>query len=318
MPMTRLPSLKSLRAFEAAGRRGSIKDAATELAVTPGAVSQQIKALEADLGVALFVRKTRAIHLTAAGQQLHPTISDAFLHMRQVIDEVRPKKTPKLRILATNAVISKWLLPRLHRFTVAHRDLQVHIESERPFDDASAHSADVEIRYAKAPPRDMFSRVLHTELMLVVASPTLLDRYAVTAPKDLRRVPVLHDTSSLYGSTVTRWEYWAQHAGLENTINLDTAMRFEQPPGGQTTDAAIAGSGVGLCGSLLVHGALSDGRLVCPFGPAVPSGRKYFVCCRPGREKEDHIRNFLSWARQEAAVLTTLNAICEASELPAE
>ena len=73
-----------------------------------------------------------------------------------------------------------------------------------------------------------------------------------------------------------------------------------------------------MCGSLLAHGALSDGRLVRPFGPAVPSGRKYFVCCRPGREKEDHTRSFLSWARQEAAVLTTLNAICEASELPAE
>lgn len=318
MPMTRLPSLSSLRAFEAAGRRGSIKEAAVELAVTPGAVSQQIKALEADLGVSLFVRKTRAIHLTAAGQQLHPTVSDAFLRMRQSIDEVRPKKTPKLRIHATNAIISKWLLPRLHRFTVAHRDLQVHIESERPFDDVSTLGADVEIRYGDAPPTDMFSEVIHTELMLVVASPMLLDRYAMTVPQDLRRVPVLHDTSSLFGNTVTRWEYWAQHAGLENTIDLDNAMRFEQPPGGQTTDAAIAGIGVGLCGSLLAHGALSDGRLVCPFGPAVPSGRSYFICCRPGREKEDHIHNFLDWVRKEAAVLTTLNAICEASELPAE
>ena len=195
MPMTRLPSLSSLRAFEAAGRRGSFKDAAVELRVTPGAVSQQIKALEADLGVALFVRKTRAIHLTAAGQQLHPTISDAFLQMRQVIDEVRPKKSPKLRIHATNAIISKWLLPRLHRFTVAHRTLQVHIESERPFDEASAHSADVEIRYAKAAPRDMYAEVLHTELILVVASPDLLDRYAVMVPQDLRRMPILHDTS---------------------------------------------------------------------------------------------------------------------------
>ena len=214
--MTRLPSLSSLRAFEAAGRRGSIKEAAVELAVTPGAVSQQIKALEADLGVPLFVRKTRAIHLTAAGQQLHPTVSDAFLRMRQSIDEVRPKKTPKLRIHATNAIISKWLLPRLHRFTVAHGDLQVHIESERPFDDVSTLGADVEIRYGDAPPTDMFSEVIHTELMLVVASPMLLDRYAMTVPQDLRRVPVLHDTSSLFGNTVTRWEYWAQHAGLDH------------------------------------------------------------------------------------------------------
>jgi len=318
MPMTRLPSLSSLRAFEAAGRRGSIKDAAEELAVTPGAVSQHIKALEADLGVALFVRKPRAIHLSAAGRQLHPAISAAFLQMRQAVDDVRPKTAPTLRIHATNAVISKWLLPRLHRFTAPRRNLQVHIESGPSLGNAGTPVADVEIRYAGKAPPDMYAEVLHQELMLVVASPTLLERYALETPLDLHQAPILHDTSNLGGSTLTRWEYWARHAGYDSIINLDKAIRFERPPGGQTTDAAIAGIGVGLCGSLLVHGALTDGRLICPFGPAVPSGSTCFVCCRPGREKEEHIRDFLSWARQEAAVLSTLNAMSDASGVAAK
>ncbi len=318
LPLTRLPSLSSLRAFEAAARRGSIKEAALELAVTPGAVSQQIKALEADLGVPLFVRKTRAIHLTPEGQHLQPTISEAFLQIRQIVDEVRPKTAPKLRIRSTNALISKWLLPRLHRFTQTHPTLQVHIESEQPSGLGSEGAADIEIRYALAPPRDVYAELLHQELMLVVASPTMLETHDIRDVHDLRRAPILHDTSFAHVGALTSWEFWAKRAGLPDAVDLSKAVRFEKPPGGQIVDAAIAGVGVAICGSLLTYAALADGRLVCPFGPVMESERSYFICCRPGREKEDHIREFLSWARQEAAVLTTLNAIREASELTAE
>ncbi|KUJ81382.1 LysR family transcriptional regulator [Ruegeria profundi] len=321
MPLSRLPSLLSLRAFEAAARRGSIKEAAYELSVTPGAVSQQIKALEADLGVALFVRKTRAIHLTPEGQRLQPTISEAFLQIRQVVDEVRPKKTPKLRISSSNALISKWLLPRLHKFTKDHPDVQVHIESENPSDHKTHATADIEIRYNSEPPEDRYTELLHRELMLVVASPGVLDTFDIKSPADIKAAQVLYDTTPMLDGSVPSWVLWSQHAGLPNVVDPSKAMRFERPPGGQIVDAAIAGAGVALCGSLLVYSALSDGRLVCPFGPVVETGFSYFICCHPGREREEHIREFMSWARKEAAVLSTLNAMREPSpgaDIPVE
>jgi len=313
MPLTRLPSLSSLRAFEAAARRGSIKEAALELAVTPGAVSQQIKSLEADLGVPLFVRKTRAIQLTPAGQSLQPKISDAFLQIRQSVDQVRPTKTPKLRISSTNALISKWLLPRLHKFTADQPDLQVHIDSELSAGEGAETVADIEIRYGRRAPRDLYVELLHREQMLIVASPQVLETYGVRDPKDIRRAPVLHETSFLVSGSLSSWEMWAKQAGLRDIVDPSKAVRFERPPGGQIVDAAIAGVGVALCGSMLTYAALADGRLVCPFGPVIASERNYYACCLPGRENEAHIRAFLSWIHKEAAILTTLNALCDTS-----
>lgn len=316
MPLRRLPALSSLRAFEAAARRISFKAAAEELSVTPGAISQQIRTLEADLGVQLFVRKTRAVELTPAGHQLQPSISQAFLQIRQAVDQVRPQTAPQLRISSTNALISKWLLPRLHRFTSEYPEIQVHIESHQPLDDGAVPETDIEIRYASAPPSDMYVELLHRELMLVVASPEVLDRYGVTSAEDLADAPILHDTHFVHAGSISSWELWAQHAGLPGVVDLSKAVRLERPPGGQIVDAAIAGVGVAICGSLLTHSALSDGRLVCPFGPILDSERDYYICCSKGREREAHIQNFLEWARKEAAVASSLHALRETSGRP--
>jgi len=314
--MSRMPKLGALRAFEAAARRGSFKDAASELSVTPGAISQQIKTLEADLGVTLFVRKTRAIHLTTAGQQLQPTLSEAFLQIRQAVDQIRPTGASNLRISSTNALISKWLLPRLHRFTTDHPGVQVHIDSHQTGGGGADSVADIEIRYASAPPKDMYVELLHRELMLVVASPAVLDVYGVASAADLHKAPILHDTHFIHAGAVSSWEVWAQNAGLPEAIDLSKAIRFERPPGGQIVDAAIAGVGIAICGSLLTHSALADGRLVCPFGPILESERDYYLCCARGRESETHIRDFLTWAHKEAAVVSTLQAMREASARP--
>jgi len=309
MPLSRLPSLLSLRAFEAAARLGSFKEAANELAVTPGAVSQQIKSLEADLQVPLFVRKTRAIHLTPEGQRLQPTISEAFLRIRQSVDDVRPRKIPKLRISSSNALISKWLLPRLHKFTKSHPEMQVHIESEHHLDPGGHVPPEIEIRYAKAPPDKRFAQLLHRELMLPVASPSFLETSGIRFATDIRSTQLLYDTTPMLEGSLSSWDLWSKNAGLANRFDPNRAIRFERPPGGQIVDATIAGAGIALCGSLLVYSALANGQLVCPFGPAVETGYSYFICCYPGREREDHIHEFMSWACEEAAVLSTLNAM---------
>ena len=194
-----------------------------------------------------------------------------------------------------------------------HPDLQVHIDSELSAGYGAEVVADIEIRYSSRAPRDLYVELLHAEQMLIVASPTVLETYGVTEPKDVYGAPVLHDTSFMVSGSLSSWEMWAKHAGLKNVVNPTKAIRFEKPPGGQIVDPAIAGVGIAICGSLLSYAALADGRLVCPFGPMISSGRNYYACCLPGRENEDHIRAFLSWLRAEAAVLTTLNALCDIS-----
>lgn len=311
MPLTRLPPLASLRAFEAAARRGSIKDAAEELAVTPGAVSQQIKALEADLGVLLFARKTRAIYLTAEGQRLQPTVTEAFLQLRQAVDQIRPGGTRRLRINSTNAIISKWLLPRLHRFNAANPNLTVHIETEPYLNPMTEYAPDVLISHYKSAPWELYAKPIYRELILPVAAPRWLDDMNIKTPDDIARATILHDTSLTFFKQPSSWELWAKAAKLRTPLDLSRAIIFEPHAADQVIDAAVSGAGITIARSLLAYSALSDGRLICPFGPVIESGMTYYVCCREGREEEPHIQSFLSWACKEAAVLSTLNALLE-------
>ena len=131
MPFRRLPALGSLRAFEAAARHTSFKAAATELSVTPGAVSQRVKLLEEDLGVSLFERGPRGVSLTDAGRQLQPTLTTAFMRMRDAVDAVRARERAPLRLDSSGPIIRKWLLPRLHRLYRAAPDARAQHRLDR-------------------------------------------------------------------------------------------------------------------------------------------------------------------------------------------
>lgn len=129
MPLSRLPSLSALRAFEAAARLSSFKEAAAELAVTPGAISQQIRILEEDLGVALFERAPRRVTLTAAGLDLMPELTDGFVRIRDAVDRARGPQEQQVKICAAGMVIRNWLLPRLHKISAAHREVRTQMRA---------------------------------------------------------------------------------------------------------------------------------------------------------------------------------------------
>src|SRR5687767_871129 len=114
--MRRLPPLSALRAFEAAARHGSFKRAASELAVTPTAISHQIRSLEELTGVALFKRDTRKVVLTEAGAQLYPVLREGFDAFEKALDRLVPGTAgAQVTISATNAFTTNWLVPRMHR-----------------------------------------------------------------------------------------------------------------------------------------------------------------------------------------------------------
>lgn len=308
MPFRRLPSLSALRAFEAAARHGSFKSAAGELSVTPGAVSQQIRLLEADLGVALFLRTGREVKLTEAGMVLRPGLTAAFLQMHETLEKVRPSSRTTLRLNATASVITKWLMPRLHRFTSKHPNLDVRVETEYALNAFDETGPDVSIRLTETPPDTLYARKLHDELLLPAASPAFIERENLRGPKDLYRVPLVHDASLEHVSEHLSWKSWFAAAGLMGEVP-DTAIRFEQFSADYVVDHAVAGGGVILGRSLLVHEALSDGRLMCPFGPLLAVDWGYYLLCRKDRKDAPAIRAFMDWAVQEAAMLSTLRAM---------
>ena len=114
------PPLKALRAFEAAARHLSLTRAALELNVTPGALSHQIRGLEDHLGVKLFDRGVRSIALTAAGKALHPGLQAGFLHLRDALASLKTAGDTRVLVVSTPpGFTSKWLAPRLYRFSIA-------------------------------------------------------------------------------------------------------------------------------------------------------------------------------------------------------
>ena len=124
------PPLNALRAFEAAARHLSLTKAALELNVTPGALSHQIRGLEDHLGLKLFDRGVRSIALTAAGKALHPGLQAGFLHIRDALASLNRLSDARVLVVSTPpGFTSKWLAPRLYRFSIAYPEIDVRVSS---------------------------------------------------------------------------------------------------------------------------------------------------------------------------------------------
>lgn len=302
MPLRRLPPLGSLRAFEAAARLSSFKAAASELSVTPGAVSQQIRTLEDDLGVKLFTRSVRSVTLTVAGRQLQPALSEAFLQIHDAVDQVRPTLQAGLKVESSGPIISKWLLPRLHRFAERYPELAVSIQAVNHISEISSDSPDIFIRFNEAPGPGLFAMKLCDEYLLPLASPELIERLDLSEPSDIARAPLLHDTShEVFGKTPD-WGAWFARAGL-NPAQAARGMRFDPRSADHAIDAAVNGTGVVLGRRFLAREDMIERRLVCPFGPVLPMNVSYFIVCRRGDETRPEVAAFINWTREEAAAL---------------
>lgn len=308
MPMSRLPSLLSLRAFEAAARRGSIKDAAAELAVTPGAVSQQIKSLEADLGVDLFVRKTRAIELTRYGRQLQPDVTQSFLKLRQAVDDVRPKSAQRLTVHAAGMIIRGWLLPNLHRFTEAAPKVKVKVETLHSWEDFDFGEDEVAFRLARTPPSTVYARRIHKLILLPVATQDFIARHNVKAPEDFYRLPLLEDVILRLFDDHAAWDLWFEQAGLTKG-RPEYEMTFDRLSADYALDMALDGKGVMLGWSIQVFHAIAQGRLRFVCGPVLETGFNYYLMCAKSQAKKPHVAAFMDWVEKEAAVLSTLHAL---------
>ena len=250
-----LPPLNALRAFEAAARHLSVKGAAAELNVTPGAVSQLLKALEARLGVALFRRVNRGILLTEAGRDYLPPVRNAF---RQIADATRRLTAAVdsgiLTVSVTPFFASAWLVPRLAGFQAAHPEIDLQVVTANALANFGRDGVDVAIRHGLGRYPGLHSeRVLAVEIV-PVAAPALAERLGLPAnPAALARWPLIHDAER------KGWLLWFEAQGIAE-FGPPRGPAFDES--GLLLQAVLAGQGAGLLPAAMVASEIESGRLV--------------------------------------------------------
>ncbi len=293
----RLPPLNALRAFEAAARHLSFTKAAEELFVTQAAISHQVKALEESLGLQLFRRFNRRLMLTDAGQAYLPPLRDALDQIATATDRLcKAEDSAALKVSVLPSFAAKWLLPRLSRFRALHPEFDVLVHAAGHLVDFERDGVDVAIRYGRGRYPGLETTFFMDDVVFPVCSPTLLEgAKPLGKPEDLRHHTLLHDPTT--DDTSKDWVTWLKAAGV-------TGVDASRGPGftdsSMVLQAAIEGQGVALGRSALAGNDLEAGRLVQPFGPAIPSDYRYYVVLPPGAAARPKVQVFKDWLLAEA------------------
>ncbi len=297
--MHKLPPLTELRAFEAAARHLSFKMAATELHVTPTAISHQIKLLERYCARTLFRRRPRPLRLTKAGEQLFPVIRDGFQTFADVLATVRPSATAgRLRITATNAFAARWLVPRLPSWRAAHPRLKLDILGTDAVLDLAAGEADIAIRYARRPPTVGHCIELTRDVFRVVASPHLVgDQGKLLSPAELANFPLIEIEWPSSEQDAPNWHRWQTAAGrrLKRVPDLARLQSLAFREELHAIEAAISGQGIAICSDVLVAPELASGALVQVSKLTLP-GYRFYLLHRLEHPNLAAIRAFTTWA----------------------
>lgn len=246
-------SLSALATFEAAARLVGFTRAAEELGVTQAAVSRQIKLLEAELGMPLFIRGHRKVELTPAGVVLARALTEAFDQVAEALDTIRrPAAANTVTFGATLGFMHFWLLPRLPAFRAVYPDVQLRLVSQDTGFDLRRDAVDLLIQYGTPPFDGARCLAALPDVVFPVAAPTI-----DAAGKSLDQLPLIG--CEWLEPSWLNWRSWAQMAGQPPLQNVN-ALRFSQ-----YTDAiyaAVGGEGVALGWKSLIGQHLADGRLV--------------------------------------------------------
>jgi LysR family transcriptional regulator, glycine cleavage system transcriptional activator len=294
----RLPPLDLLLAFESAARHLSFTRAAAERFVTQSAVSRQIRALEDDLGVALFARQHRALLLTPAGEKLLLACQSMLAQMRRTVAGIRaPAAREVLAMSTTPSFASLWLIPRLRDFTQANPGIDVRLDASYEIRDLRADGFDIAVRYQRANAGD--GEPLFSESMLAVCAPSLLKARTppLKTPADLHAHTLLQIEIAPGTGMPLEWESWLSAHGLPE-LQPRSVVTFSSY--NEVVAAALEGQGVALGRRPLIDGLLRQRKLVAPFGDIKQTAKAYFVLTDPASRVRPAVRSMELWLRVQA------------------
>lgn len=289
MRLSRPPPTRNLRVFCVAARHRSFKLAADELYLTPSAVSHQMKELEEALGVDLFVRKPRALELTAAGSLLLEEIEPLLAALDRSLAQIARRSGRRtLRILLPPFFASELFIPRLTGFCAEHREIDIQIDTRDPRPCLHPPTADVSILLADTEPQGVQASRLFALSLTAVCAPQHAAAVARLGSAVLQGMPLIVHKPRPYA-----WASWAEQVGLEapaprNVIELDTMYAVVR--------AAERGVGVALVPSRLCEAWFRSGSLVRIFATELATADTYFLVSRRKDEDRPEIRALSAWA----------------------
>lgn len=270
-----LPPLKALQAFEAVARLGSVSDAAAELFVTPGAISQQIKKLESSLGIRLVERNGRGVELTSWGAAYHLDIVGPFAALRQAQATLHRKRAGSGLVVSCLATVaSRWLGPQLFDWQVLNPASKIRLvgaEAEpRLFEDG----VDFRLSYGSKSQSFDHHAPLFTDWVVPACAPGLIAGKDIRAPEDIFGCPLIGIEWDESHRPPPTWSDWAARAGI-SPREVSTELSFSLSSA--ALDAAVNGRGFVLAQIAMIREDLASGRLVVPVDMRLQLGESYFL-----------------------------------------
>lgn len=282
-----MPSLSALRAFSVFAETGNLSAAGAELNVSHAAISQQLRALEAHMGVPLLDRSGRALRLTAEGEILAQALSLGFGAIRSTVQDLSSRGAGRaLHVSCTPMFATHWLMPRLPGFRAAHPAIDLVIDPTGEVVELKPGGIDIALRYGMGQWSGLEAEMLLNSPIAVVAAPELLDGREVSAPEDLLDLPWLEEIGTNEAS------HWLASRGVKPEI---TAGRIVLP-GNLLMDALLEGQGVAVSVRDFVARDVAAGRLTELF--CEKQGRGYHIVHRKGVLRSG-ARHFVNWLRRE-------------------
>lgn len=290
----RLPNLTALRAFEAAARHGNFSRAAEEIHVTHGAISHSVRALEEELGVALFARHGKRIAITPEGERFAVTLRKALTDIATAAAALQAEgKQSRLTITAFPSFAARWLAPRLGIFIEQHPGLEVMLQSSNHLTDFVRESVDIGIRFGRGNYPGLEVEKIMDDYYYPVASPSFNGGKLPRTPQKLEKQPLLRCEEE-------PWTPWFREAGLD----------LPEPTGGlmfqdssMLVRAAVEGHGIALARHAIAASDIETGALVRLFDVAVKCPMSYFLVCPPVALKKPQVQAFRAWLLAEVAKL---------------
>ena len=287
-----LPPLSALRAFEAAARQLNFTRAAEELHLTQGAISHQMKALEAGLGVTLFRRQGRRLLLTDAGQRFAVRVRAVLTELAESVAAIAGK--PDSRVLTVSMLPSfaaRWLIPRLAAFQRRHPEIDIHVSASHALAEFGAGGVDLAVRFGRGGWPGVVAEKLFDEEVFPVASPRLVAKRWPLKPRELDRFPLLR-------SEREPWTPWFRAIGLareepkRGPIFSDEILMLE---------AAEQGIGIALARGAIAAPEIAAGRLLRLFPDRVPPRSAYYLVYPRASETLPAVAAFRQWIMSEVA-----------------
>ena len=283
-----LPPLPSLLAFETIARRRSFALAASELHLTPSAVSHQVARLEDFLGVKLFERSSRGVKLSPAGEVYLQRVAGALGAISAATDDMRQGVRNSLYVHASPSFASLWLMPRIGQFAKAYPGVSLFLSASHLHSDFELGQVDIDIRYGVPAWPNLTVKPVFSEPIMPLASAAFIERHHLHSPLDLLQVPLIQSTVG-----VVQWADWfALYAAPRKPDRF--ALRFDRAL--MALDAAVQGLGVALESTVIGASYLETGKLRPVFDPAwAISVQAHYVVYPERHGYRSEVAQFLEW-----------------------